>query len=169
MSARGELLVTILISVCVLWGCGGTVPADQLPSAEVLSVAMTTLDGEEVRLTDLKGTIVLADFWATWCAPCRAQHKVLEELYPEYRNRPVEFIAVNVGESPERVRSFVDDDPFSYPLWLDGSERLANGLRIVGLPSLMVLDADGEIRFLRFGVTGKAALQREIEAALGES
>lgn len=167
MRLRVSRLLPVVGVVCAAWCCGGTVPADQLPSAEALSVALTTLDGNEVRLSDRRGEVVLADFWATWCAPCRAQHKVLEELYPEYRDQPVQFVAVNVGESADLVRSFVEDEPFSYPVWLDATERLSNNLRIVGLPSLMVVDAAGEIRFLRFGVTGKAALRREIETALG--
>lgn len=164
---RNAVLAAMLLAVIA--GCGAEVPADQLPSAAVLATPLTDLDGEEVALTDLEGQVVLADFWATWCAPCRAQHKVLEELYPEYQARPVEFVAVNVGEDPERVREFVADDPFGYPLYLDRTERLSNALQVVGLPSLLVVDAAGEIRFLRFGVTGKAALRREIEAALGES
>lgn len=159
-------VMAMLLAVMV--GCGAEVPADQLPSAEVLATPLTNLDGEPVALTDLEGQVVLADFWATWCAPCRAQHKVLEELYPEYQDQPVEFVAVNVGESPELVREFVADDPFGYPLYLDRTERLSNALQVVGLPSLMVVDAEGEIRFLRFGVTGKGALRREIEGALGD-
>lgn len=163
---RGTLLVTLVVLAV---SCGAEVPADQLPSAEVLATPLTDLGGEPVALADLRGQVVLADFWATWCAPCRAQHKVLEELYPEYQDQPVEFVAVNVGEDPERVREFVADDPFGYPLYLDRTERLSNALQVVGLPSLLIVDAEGEVRFLRFGVTGKGSLRREIEAALGGS
>ncbi len=141
---------------------------EALPSAEVLGSPLTTLEGTEVHLTDLAGNVVLVDFWATWCAPCRAQHKVLEELYPEYQGKPVEFVAVNVGESTDRVAPYATDHPFSYPLWLDRSENLANRLGIIGLPSLMIIDTAGEIRFLRFGITGKGALRKQIAEVLGE-
>ena len=161
------LTTSALLVLLALAGCGGTVPADALPSADALKLPLVTLEGAEVHFTDLAGQVVLVDFWATWCAPCRAQHKVLEELYPEYDGEPVEFIAVNVGESTERVAPYVADHPFSYPLWMDPSESLANRLEIIGLPSLLIIDATGDIRFLRFGITGKGALRREIEGALG--
>lgn len=164
---RSVAALGLAVLVASPTGCGGEVPADQWPSAEVLEIQLTTLEGDSTTLAAFEGRVLLADFWATWCAPCRAQHKILGELYPEYLGQPVEFVAVNVGESPDRVRPYVDDQPFAYPLLLDGSERLANALEIIGLPTLLVVDASGEIRFLRFGVTGKGALRREIEEALG--
>jgi len=147
--------------------CGGTVPPQQYPSTESLSIALTSLEGDHpVRITDFAGRVVLVDFWATWCAPCRAQSKILEELLPEYADSPVQFLSVDVGESAERVGKFVERNHVSYPVWLDQSERLANALEIIGLPTIMIIGREKEIEFLRFGVTSKRVLRQEIQSAL---
>ncbi len=165
-TSRSAYLALVVITSGLVVGCGGTVSPQEYPSADALSIALTTLEGEEVRLTDFSGRVVLVDFWATWCAPCRAQSKILEELLPEYADQPVEFVAVDLGESPEKVGQFLQRSEISYPVWLDQSERLANALEIIGLPTLMIVGKEGDIEFLRFGVTSKGALRKEIAAAL---
>ncbi len=160
----------LLVLVALLMGAASCLLPEsrEPPSSAVLDIALSDLEGGTRRLADLQGQVVLVEFWATWCGPCRAQAKVLEEIYPDYDGQPVVFVGVDVGESVEKVEKYVAEKAPSYHIWLDREERLANAAGVLGLPSLMVVDAKGEIRLFRFGVTPHRILRNAIDEALGE-
>lgn len=116
---------------------------------------------------DFTGKVVVLDFWATWCGPCKLQAKFLEELHDELPANDVQFLAVNVGEDDDRVRAYVENAPFPYPLLMDYDSALLGRFPIHGLPTVMVVDRSGEISFLNVGITDKPTLAKKIEEALG--
>ena len=124
------------------------------------------LDGERYRLSDFSGQVVLIEFWATWCGPCRLQAEILSRLYEEVGGTgEVEFLAVSLGEPEETVREFVRKDPFPYPVLLDTKEALGYALEVYALPSVMIVDRIGGISFLRPGISDGETMRRGIEAA----
>ena len=136
-------------------GAGGTVP----------DMTLARLSGGEVSLADYRGRVVLLDFWATWCTPCRAQAQILEPLYGEYQGRGVEFLAVDSGEDLDTVRRFVERDPFPYPVLLDPDDSLGLALEILALPTLVVVDKEGEIAYFNEGIADAQELRRELAKA----
>ncbi len=129
--------------------------------------ALATLEGRPATRADLGPGVVLYDFWATWCGPCHLQSDILKRLYPEWRPRGVEFVALATGEPAEVVREFVADRPFPYPVLTDPEETLANQLRIFGLPTLFVVDAKGRIVYRNTGVVDAKTLARVLAEAVG--
>lgn len=136
--------------------------AGAMPQARVAS-----LEGRDVGPADLSGRVVLYDFWATWCGPCHIQSEILKTLYPEFRGRGVEFVALATGEPEDIVRDFVGSRRFPYPVWLDPEERLASQLRIFGLPTLLVVDGGGRILYRNTGIVDARTLRRVLEEASG--
>lgn len=126
---------------------------------------LASLDGKTLGPPDYTGQVVIIDFWASWCGPCKIQAKMLDELHTEFDGRNVQFLAVNIGESPETVRRYVENEPFPYPVLLDQQEELMGRYQIFGLPTLMVIDKAGAVSFLRTGVTDNGTLRRELEKA----
>ena len=118
------------------------------------------LDGGRIRLADYSGQVVLIDFWATWCGPCRLQAKILEELYSEVQGPAVQFLAISLGEPADLVREFVEKQPFPYPVAVDSEEVLGIDLQIYALPTVMVIDAAGRIAYLRPGISDAETLRR---------
>ena len=127
---------------------------------------LSSLDGETFRLTDLEGRVVVLELWATWCGPCRLQAKILHEIYGEVSREQVEFLAISLGERREVVASFVDKEPFDYPVLLDPKEELGLALEVIALPTVVVVDADGMIRFEQPGITDAGTIRRVL-AELG--
>ena len=123
------------------------------------------LDGGRIRLTDYAGKVVVVDFWATWCAPCRLQAKILDELYSEVQGPSIEFLAVSLGEPEDLVRQFVEKSPFPYPVAVDSEEVLGISLQIYALPTVMVIDAAGRIAYLRPGISDAETLRRVLDDA----
>ena len=144
-------------------GVGGGSGKSGTSSAPVFDLA--GLDGGRYRLSDYSGKVVLIEFWATWCGPCRLQAEILSRLYEEVGGDDVEFLAVSLGESEETVRNFTDKDPFPYPVLLDPDETLGFALEVFALPTVMIVDRQGDISFMRPGISDGETLRRAIAEA----
>ena len=164
---RARLLssvVAVALLACSLSGCGfsGSDVGQPAPN-----FSLESLDGGQISLASLRGKVVLVDFWATWCGPCHMQADILKPLYGEYRDRGVEFLAVDVEETREEVQDFVSENPFPYPVLLDVAGEANGAFGIVALPTLVILDDQGRVLFRSTGLTGDDTLRKVIDGALG--
>ena len=127
---------------------GNTPAAEQGRAAPDFS--LERLDGGEVRLSDLQGTPVLVNFWASWCIPCRIEMPELVEAYMEHGNEGLTIVAVNQREANDRIQPFVDEFglPFIIAMDRDGevSASWRTGGALKGLPASYFLDRDGVVR-----------------------
>ena len=104
----------------------------------------------KMRLSDLKGKVVLINFWATWCAPCRIEIPILKSLYAELKDHPFEILAV-ASEPPERVLKFLKENPVNYPVLLDLEGTVASQYKISVYPTLVFVDRAGRIEEVSHG------------------
>lgn len=135
--------------------------------AKQLDFALDALDGGRVSAEDYRGRVLVVDFWATWCGPCRLQDEILHALHERYQSEPVSFIAINVGEPLDLVRDFVKDDPFAYPVLMDPAQSLSAKYGIYALPTVMVLGPEQQILFQNMGVSTGIQVRSAIDRALG--
>ena len=126
---------------------------------------LENLEGGRIRLADYAGKVLVVDFWATWCGPCRLQAQILEELYEEVQGPSVEFLAISLGEPEDIVRAFVEKKPFPYPVAIDPEEVLGIGLQIYALPTVKEIYSAGRIDYLRPGNTDAETLRQVLAQA----
>ena len=131
---------------------------------------LTSLAGTEVTLDSLKGKVVLLDFWATWCGPCKQIMPVIQKLSEEFKDKDVAIFGVNTWEKKDGVaKTYMESKKYTYGCLLAG-EELAKTYGITGIPTLILINKDGTIAFAEMGAGGdtKKMLQEAITAALAK-
>ena len=120
----------------------GEISIDQRPATDFLA---ESLSGESLRLSDLRGKVVMLDFWSSWCPPCRREAPALAQVYGEYEGRNIEFIGVAIWDDRGRVESHVREFGLPYPNLLDDEGRIAISYGVKGIPEKFFVDADGNL------------------------
>ncbi len=122
--------------------------------------------GREQRLSDLQGRVVVLDFWASWCAPCRAQTPVLERVAEAFGKDKLVVLGVGTSDDRQSITRFVTRAPPKYASVYDEAGVASSAYRVQGLPSLIVLDKAGTIRAVTTGLVDARELGRLVESAL---
>ncbi len=112
---------------------------------------MTDMDGEPQKLADLRGKVVIVNFWATWCPPCRAELPSMNRAWNQLDQERFAMLAVNVGEDEDTIFSFMGDYPIEFPVWLDQSGKAAREWPLRGLPTTYIIDKNGRIAYRAIG------------------
>lgn len=102
-------------------------------------------DGKQYALSQFRGKLVIINFWATWCPPCREEMPSMERAWQKLKNHNIMFLAVNVGETEEEIFSFTATYPVSFPLLMDRNGSLAKQYPMVGLPTTYIVSPDGKV------------------------
>ncbi len=127
---------------------------------------LQSLDGEPFRLSETDGKIRLIDFWATWCAPCREEVPMLNDLQADYGDQGLLILAIT-DEETEVVRDFVQEYGVEY-LNLIGTGEIAEAYGVLGLPAAYLVDAEGRLVKSFLGPKPRRVLVEQIEALLGD-
>jgi len=124
------------------------------PSKAAPNIVLQSADGQTVQLATYKGKVVLVDFWASWCPPCKTSFPALDSLYREYQPRGLEVLAVNLDERRRDAERFLGDHPHRLTVLFDpkGASPVAFGVK--GMPSSFLIDKAGNIRFTHMGYSG---------------
>jgi thiol-disulfide isomerase/thioredoxin len=159
---RSIFTLLLALSVCLgllffLPHCGKEKKEPTLPLAP--DFTLKTLDGQEVTLFKLKGQVILLDFWATWCGPCRESIPHLIQLYNTYQKDGLAVIGMNVDRGDmDTVRHFVKSMDIPYPIAIT-SQEVERGYGATGLPTTILIDKEGRIREKIAGYTSAIAKQ----------
>jgi peroxiredoxin len=133
--------------------------------------ALKDLDDKEISLKDLKGSVVVLDFWASWCGPCVGSLPKINQLHEEFKEQGVKVFAVNQGEDKELVQGFMKSRNLSLPVLLDTDTKVGNQYDANAIPETVVIDKSGQIRnvFVGAGPDTESKLKEAIQAALHAS
>jgi len=112
---------------------------------------LVSRDGGQVVLEDLAGQVVMVNFWATWCGPCRQEMPHLEALYQRYSELGFTLLGVNVEEDASGADRFLAETPVSFPILFDPENEVSALYEVVAMPSTVLIDRNGNLRFIHHG------------------
>ena len=131
---------------------------------------LTSLDGNQVSLASLKGDVVLLDFGATWCRPCKAAMPTIQKLHEAYKDKGVVILGVNTWEkNADAAKDYMARNKFTYGRLLNGDD-LAKAYGVTGIPTLVIIGKDGKVAMADMGLSDDtgASLRKVIDAALAK-
>lgn len=155
-----NLFIAIILVGLVFLCCGGKDknPKDKKGKSQSLAerpvkgftaphFVLYDLENREHNLWDYRGRVVLLNFWASWCGPCRMEMPSMETIYKELKDKGFEILAVNLDRGgPEKVKGFVSNYKLTFPILLDSGGKIAIKYRVTALPTSFLLDQKGIIR-----------------------
>lgn len=179
---RWEILMLVSLVLGFVWTVASRIPSavgaplSSSPSPHKGFLApdstLDTLDGSEITLSELRGKIVVINFWATWCLPCCVETPTLEKSYEQYKDSGVIVLGVNLTNQDvvSEVESFVQEFQLTYPIPLDRDGSISNRLyQIRGLPTTFFVNREGIIRTVLVGrPMSETFIRSKIEALLQE-
>ena len=121
------------------------------PNAAAPDFTLRGADGRNVRLDELRGQVVLVNFWATWCGPCREEMPRLETLYEKYHKSGFVLLGVNVDDDPHLALATAAKLNVSFPVLLDTDKKVSKLYDLNTMPSTIVIDRDGKVRYVHRG------------------
>ena len=145
----------------VTWFVAGAVPAAETGKAQTLppldkpfaapDFALKGEDGKTYRLSDYRGKVVVLNFWATWCPPCRYEMPSMERAHQKMKGEDIAILAVNVGEDEATVFAFTGQYPLSFPMPLDLDGSVIAKYPVIGLPTTFIVDPLGQVTHRAIG------------------
>jgi peroxiredoxin len=140
------------------------------PPALAPNVTLRSADGGTVALSTYRGKVLLVDFWASWCAPCKTSFPALDSLYREYQPRGLEVLAVNLDERRRDADAFLRARSHRLTVLFDPSGASPAAFGVKAMPSSFLIDKAGNIRFTHMGYSGNVdeSYRREIAQLLAE-
>jgi cytochrome c biogenesis protein CcmG, thiol:disulfide interchange protein DsbE len=158
---RFSLVAAFLALSLVFAGCSGDATPSATPSGQPptgLAVGelapdfrLNNLEGEPVLLSELRGKIVLLNFWASWCGPCRAEMPSLQQVSTEWQDKGLLIVGINIGENADTVEGFLKNNGLTFSVLLDSASSVADTYAVRYIPTTFILDKSGVIQMFKVG------------------
>jgi thiol-disulfide isomerase/thioredoxin len=149
---RHRALFALLLPFSWLISCevASSAPAD-LISQPASDFALRSLGQENIRLSEQLGEVVILNFWATWCGPCRQEMPLLDAIYSKYRRAGLVLLSINIDEDKEQAAEMAKTLGVSYPVLMDARNEVAKAYELGTLPLTVLVDREGKVRYVSEG------------------
>ena len=140
------------------------------PSGNAPDFTLKSAGGPNLRLQEQRGRVVMINFWATWCGPCRVEMPHLNRLYDKYRSAGFQLLGVNIDEDPAKAQALATKLGLQFPVLFDADKRVSKLYDLTTMPSTVLVDRDGRVRHVHRGYRDgyEATYEQQIRALLKE-
>ncbi len=145
MRIKSKLFILAMLWLIV---AGSAVGGDNPPAPDF---TLTDANGQSVTLSDLRGQVIMINFWASWCGPCRQEMPLLEQIHQRYEPLGFTLLGVNVEKNPADGQAFLKERPVSFPVLYDPENDISKLYDVVAMPSTVLIDRQGNVRYLHHG------------------
>ena len=168
----GLFLVGIMLLLWMAFQTGGsqtvaqTAPERMEQGKPAPNFTAASLARGETALADYTGDVIIVNFWATWCPPCKAEMPDINAFYETHQAEGLVVLAVNAKESESLVRPFIDANGFTFPVLLDPAGSIVNQYQVRSFPTTVIIDRDGVVRHIQVGMISAEELEAVVAPLL---
>lgn len=144
------LRTSTLGAILILLGAA-SLAASSLEGQPAPDFALKSASGENLRLSEYRGDVVLINFWATWCGPCRQEMPLLDDLYGRYQRVGFNLLGVNIDDDSRRAMQMVDELGVTFPVLFDEKKEVSKLYRVEAMPVTVLVDRAGRVRHVHYG------------------
>lgn len=146
-----RFLTTLFTTGCLALTLATGVSYADINEGAAPDFTLSSNSGHNLRLSEFRGEVVMINFWASWCGPCRQEMPLLDELYSQYQPMGFTILGVNVEEDSSKAKALLDEMPVNFPVLFDTQSKVSKLYDVVAMPSTILVDRDGNIRYLHHG------------------
>ena len=170
MNAYRRILTAPLLALALACLPGGAAAAAEPTKAPAPDFTLKSASGENLKLSELRGQVVLINFWASWCGPCRQEMPLLDELHKKYEGLGFTVLGVNVDGDPRQATAFLDKVPVKFPVLFDSRNTVSKSYEVVAMPTTLIVDRNGDVRYLHKGYASgiEQEYQQQVRLLLAE-
>jgi len=162
-------VVVLLFALLALFAWGMRAKAGtQVTDGLAPDFTLTSFDGETITLSELRGQVVIINFWASWCLTCREEAPYLEQTWRKYKDKGVMFIGIDYVDAEPNALEYIAEFDITYPNVPDIGEKVSDAYRMKGVPETFYIDKKGMVRGVHIGPLSPPILDNEIDALLAE-
>lgn len=136
------------ILVVALFTCSSFAYSAELISQKAPDFTLKSMAGKNLNLTEQRGNIIVLNFWASWCGPCRKEMPILQKFHDKYSNLGVQVWGVNVEQENQAGRDFIKDIAVNFPIFFDASNTISAAYQVDAMPTTVIIDRAGQVRFV---------------------
>ncbi len=137
--------LTIILSISVSYA------ASEKLSGKAPNFTLKSRLGKNIKLSELRGQVVMLNFWASWCGPCRKEMPILEKIHKKYKRLGFTLLGVNVEENSRDAKNYLKDVRVTFPILFDNRQRVSKMYNVSAMPTTVIIDRNGNKRFLHKG------------------
>jgi cytochrome c biogenesis protein CcmG/thiol:disulfide interchange protein DsbE len=167
LARLGAFVVVFLVLGVLGWGLNRT-RSGPIASGQAPDFTLTGFDEKSVTLHDLRGQVVIVNFWASWCPPCREEAAYLERTWRDYQGRGVVFLGVDWVDTEKEALAYIAEFNITYFNGPDLGTRIAQAYRIRGVPETFFIDKNGQVRWVKVGPLYPPEIEDKIDELLAE-
>jgi len=134
-----QIVLLLVVSMFML-------SAVQAESEMAPNFTLKSRSGKNIKLSELRGQVVMINFWASWCGPCRKEMPLLEKLYKKYKSLGFVILGVNVDDKARQAESLLKQIDISFPILFDSDKKISAKYKVTAMPSSFFIDRDGKLR-----------------------
>ena len=149
-STAAALLAALVALALPAWAAADSA-ADAVAPSPAPAFTLQATDGRQVSLAQFKGDVVMINFWASWCGPCRQEMPLLDSIYRKYKDMGFELIGVNVEPDSKAANAWLKATPVTYPVLYDPQSKVSQLYQVQAMPTTVIIDRSGTVRFLHRG------------------
>ena len=146
-----KLTIRFIVLLLLVAAIGGGIAYAELMKGEAPNFTLKSLKGENIKLSEHRGEVIMLSFWATWCDQCKQGMPVLNDIYLKYRNEGFTLLSINTDKNIEKVTKFLRGEQIAYPILMDDLHEASKKYEVEDMPATYILDRDGQLRYVHNG------------------